>query len=130
MPPSQMVTDPLVRHKRKQWFVFFALLTAVLLFAMWIVLHLGTWLVVQDELGQAHAIVVLSGRIPDRAMEAARVYEKNVAPQVWVSQGASPAAELAKMSISYVGEDFYNRKILMARGVPADAIRVLDTPTV
>ena len=91
-------------------------------------LHLGDWLVVQDPLQQAHAIVVLSGHLPDRALEAARIYAANFSAEVWVSQRVSPAPELAKMNIAFVGEDFYNEKVLMAQGVPADAIRILMDP--
>ena len=77
----------------------------------------------------AHAIVVLSGRLPDRAIEAARIYQGNFASQVWVSQPVSPAAQLETMHIAFIGEDFYNQKVLMARGVPADAIRILMDPS-
>jgi hypothetical protein len=34
------------------------------------------------------------------------------------------------MKIFYLGEDFYNEKILLAQGVPVDAIRVLERPSV
>jgi hypothetical protein len=33
------------------------------------------------------------------------------------------------MNIYFLGEDFYNQKVLLARGVPADAIRVLEHPS-
>ena len=95
---------------------------------LWIFLRLGTWLVVQDPLAPAHAIVVLSGKMPERATEAARLYAQNAAAQVWVSQPVSPAVELDKMHIPYVGEAFYNQRVLMAMGVPADAIRVFEDP--
>jgi uncharacterized SAM-binding protein YcdF (DUF218 family) len=96
---------------------------------VWAMLRAGVWLAVQDPLAPARAIVVLSGRMPDRAIEAARIYRQNVAPEVWVSQPPSPAAELAEMQISFVGEDFYNQRVLMAQGVPADAIRILPEPS-
>jgi uncharacterized SAM-binding protein YcdF (DUF218 family) len=89
-------------------------------------LRVGDWLVVQDPLAQAKTIVVLSGDMPIRAIEAARIYQQNVAAQVWISKGLSPEAELEQMRINYVGEDFYNRKVLIALGVPADATRVLE----
>jgi uncharacterized SAM-binding protein YcdF (DUF218 family) len=89
----------------------------------------GRWLVVEDPLEPAHAIVVLSGRLPQRAMEAARLYRQNYSAEVWVSQPSSPAEELAKLNIYYVGEEFYNQKVLLAEGVPTDAIRVLEKPS-
>jgi uncharacterized SAM-binding protein YcdF (DUF218 family) len=33
------------------------------------------------------------------------------------------------MKIVYLGEDFYNEKILLAKGVPVDAIRILERPS-
>jgi len=105
--------------------IFIAIVACVFLFVF---LSVGRWLVYQDPLRQAHAIVVLSGRLPDRALEAARIYRQNYAAQVWVSQPVSPAPELEKMHIAYVGEDFYNQKVLMAQSVPADAIRILMDP--
>jgi uncharacterized SAM-binding protein YcdF (DUF218 family) len=90
--------------------------------------RVGQWLVVEDSLAPADAIVVLSGGLPERAIEAARIYHQGFASEVWISQPASPAAEFAKLDIHYLGEDFYNEKILLALGVPPTAIRVLDQP--
>jgi uncharacterized SAM-binding protein YcdF (DUF218 family) len=90
---------------------------------------IGQWLVVQDPLGHADVIVVLSGRLPERAIEAARVYHAGYADEVWVSAPVSPEQELKAMKIFFVGEDFYNEKVLMAQGVPADAIQILEPPS-
>jgi uncharacterized SAM-binding protein YcdF (DUF218 family) len=97
--------------------------------ALWIFLHLGTWLVVQDPLTPAEVIVVLSGHMPYRAMEAARLYNEKAAPQVWVTQPVGPAEQLAEMHIPFVGEDFYSQRVLMARNVPALSIRILPDPS-
>jgi uncharacterized SAM-binding protein YcdF (DUF218 family) len=88
----------------------------------------GRWLVVEDPLVHADAIVILSGRLPERALEAARVYQAGYADQVWISPPVSPVDELKAMHISFLGEDFYNEKVVIARGVPPDAIRILDRP--
>jgi uncharacterized SAM-binding protein YcdF (DUF218 family) len=114
----------------RRWIIYICVLVALAGLCAWAFLHLGEWLVVEDPLVPAHAIVVLSGSMPSRAIEAALIYQQDVAPQVWVSQPVSPAVELARMNIAFVGEDFYNQKVLMARGVPADAIRVLESPAV
>jgi len=89
----------------------------------------GGWLVVQDPLAHADVIVVLSGSLPERAVEAARVFQAGYASQVWVSAPTSPEEALKAMKISYVGEDFYNEKVLIAQGVPADSIRVMARPS-
>ena len=91
-------------------------------------LTVGKWLVVEDPLTHADVIVVLSGRLPERAVEAARIYKAGYADQVWISPPVSPAEDLKAMNISYLGEDFYNEKVLIAQGVPADAVRILDRP--
>jgi len=86
--------------------------------------------VVEDPLVHADVIVVLSGRLPERAVEAARVYKAGYAEQVWISPPVSPVNDLKAMNIAYLGEDFYNEKVLIAQGVPPDAIRVLERPDV
>ena len=89
-------------------------------------LTIGKWLVVEDPLVHADVIVILSGHLPERAIEAARVYQAGYADQVWISPPVSPVDDLKAMHISYLGEDFYNEKVLIAKGVPPDAIRILE----
>jgi uncharacterized SAM-binding protein YcdF (DUF218 family) len=125
---SVPAAPPPATTRPRLWIVALGIVLFLLGTGAWVLLHLGDWLVVQDPLAQASAIVVLSGRMPERAIEAARVYQQNVAAQVWVSQGLSPAPDLERMHIAFIGEDFYNEKVLMAQGVPADAIRVLEQP--
>ena len=40
------------------------------------------------------------------------------APEVWVSRPDSLAPELEPLGVHYVGEDYYNRQILLHYGVP------------
>jgi len=90
-------------------------------------LRVGTWLVVSDELAPSTAIVVLSGEVPFRAMEAADIYNAGWAPEVWLTEDRDPRDEAAVASLGielFVGADD-NRRILEAMGVPADAIHVL-----
>jgi uncharacterized SAM-binding protein YcdF (DUF218 family) len=89
--------------RKNGWIVALFILLWFLIAGVWIFLHLGTWLVVQDSLVPADVMVVLSGHMPYRAAEAA----------------------LAEMRIPFVGEDFYSQRVLMANGVPALAIRIL-----
>jgi len=88
----------------------------------------GRWLVVEDPLAHADVIVILSGRLPERAVEAARVFHAGYADQIWISPPIAPVEDLKAMKIAYLGEDFYNEKVLIAQGVPADAIRIMDHP--
>lgn len=96
----------------------------------WGIRRVGRWLVVEDPLEPAQAIVVLSGSMPVRARQAAEIYRQGFAPEVWVSRPASSAEELREMGIDYVGEEFYNQKVLIHLGVPPEAIRVLERPAI
>jgi uncharacterized SAM-binding protein YcdF (DUF218 family) len=117
----------LIESRKRRWLIlggiFIVLAGAATLF-----FTVGEWLVVEDQLAHADVIVVLSGRLPERAVEAARVYKAGYADQVWISPPVSPANDLKAMNISYLGEDFYNEKVLIAQGVPPDAIHILERP--
>lgn len=52
--------------------------------AFWAFRKVGPWLVDPDSLQHARAIVVLSGRMPYRAMEAAEIYRQGWAPGIWL----------------------------------------------
>jgi len=106
------------------------LLSSLVSVTLLVFLNLGRWLVIDDPLHKADAIVVLSGNMPSRALEAARVYKQGYADQVWLTHSTEPGATLAELSIPFEGEDFYNRQILMHQGVPERAIYVLDPPIV
>lgn len=114
--------DPPRRTRR----ILLAFSGAFLLAAIVFVLGVGRWLVVEDPPQKAHAIAVLSGRLPIRAIEAAKLYQAGYAPEIWLMRPAEPAAALQPMGIPYVGEDFYNLRVLVHEGVPVDAIHVLQ----
>jgi uncharacterized SAM-binding protein YcdF (DUF218 family) len=90
----------------------------------------GRWLVVEDPLGKASGIVVLSGAMPVRAIEAAKLYREGYAPEVWLTHSTEPAETLEEMGIPFVGEDQYNTLVLIHEGVPAEAIHSLEPPIV
>jgi len=97
---------------------------------LFVFFHLGRWLIVEEPLQNAAAIAVLSGRMPGRALEAAKVYKQGYAPQVWLTHSTEPGATLAKLSVPYQGEDAYDKLILIHEGVPESAIHVLEPPIV
>ncbi|HXX18600.1 MAG TPA: YdcF family protein [Candidatus Acidoferrum sp.] len=92
--------------------------------------RVGWWLIREDPLAPADVIVVLSGNMPWRAEEAARLYRLGEACEVWVSQPVAPAAELNSMNIRYLGEDYFNSQVLIHSGVPEAAVHVLPDPIV
>ena len=110
--------------------VALAVLVVIATTLAWAVRRVGRWLVVEDALENAQAIVVLSGSMPIRAREAADIYRRGFAPEVWVMRPAGPTEALRQMDIDYVGEEFYNQKALLKLGVPPEAIRVLEEPVV
>src|SRR5690348_14987604 len=101
-----------------------------LLLALVIFFGVGRWLVAEDPIGKANAIVVLSGAMPVRAIEAAKLYREGNAPEVWLTHSTEPAETLQEMGIPFAGEDHYNTLVLIHKGVPAEAIHVLETPIV
>jgi len=91
-------------------------------------INLGRWLDHEDPLQKAAAIAVLSGRMPDRALEAAKLYKQGYAPEVWLSYSLEPTTTLQKYSVPFAGEETYNRLLLLHEGVPDNAIKILDPP--
>jgi uncharacterized SAM-binding protein YcdF (DUF218 family) len=125
MPQFSVLTIlPNARVRRPQLWLY--ALTTVLFVGLFIFLNVGRWLVVEDPLRKATAIAVLSGRMPERALEAARIYQQGYAPRVWLTHSTEPGATLQKLSIPFVGEDQYNKELLVHQGVPEGAIEILD----
>jgi uncharacterized SAM-binding protein YcdF (DUF218 family) len=116
------------KSSMRRWLIAGGIVAVILIAAATMFFTVGSWLVVEDPLVHADVIVVLSGRLPERALEAARVYQAGYAEQVWISPPIAPVDELKAMKISFLGEDFYNEKVLMAQGVPPDSIRIMDRP--
>src|SRR5882724_8264412 len=89
-------------------------------------LRIGNWLVREDPLRPSSAIVVLSGAMPERALEATEIYHAGFAPEVWITQPAEPKQTMATLGIPFDGEEEYSRRVLLKRGVPERAIRILQ----
>jgi uncharacterized SAM-binding protein YcdF (DUF218 family) len=110
------------------WIIASLLLLAIAAIAV-LLLNVGRWLVVEDPLEKANAIVVLSGRIPMRALEAARLYQANWAQQIWLTHPNEPTASLAALDIDVPGEDVLNARVLQRGGVSPGDIHTL-TPAI
>jgi uncharacterized SAM-binding protein YcdF (DUF218 family) len=119
-------SPPRATH-RTRW-ILAALALALIVAGLLVFLGVGRWLVVQDPLEKAQAIAVLSGRMPIRALEAARLYRQGYAPEIWLTYSNEPGTTLKSMGVFYIGEETYNKQVLFHEGVPAGAIRVLDPP--
>jgi hypothetical protein len=100
--------------------------TFVLCLCLFCFLRVGSWLVREDPLRASTAIVVLSGAMPERALEAAELYHAGFAPAVWITQPSEPKETMATLGIPFDGEEEYSRRILVKHGVPERAIRILQ----
>lgn len=90
----------------------------------------GRWLVRQDALAPADLIFVLSGGLPYRAEEAAKLFRAGYAKEIWLSRPYAPMEELTRLGVSFTGEEEYSREVLIREGVPDSAIRVLPDTVV
>jgi len=111
-------------HRRRRGFFVLTILALLAIVGVVVFRNVGHWLVREDALGKADVIVVLSGGLPFRAEAAAGVFKSRYAPAVWVSRPISPQEELAALGIHFVGEEEYDREILVQQGVPDSAIRI------
>jgi uncharacterized SAM-binding protein YcdF (DUF218 family) len=104
-----------------------ALLVVVAVLLPWGASGIGQWLMVADPLEPAKAIVVLSGRVPFRAMEAASIYGQGLAPEVWLTKEVVRPEELAlgRLGVAVVRDEVYNRAVLERLGVKPEVIRLL-----
>ena len=103
------------------------LLGIVAVLVPWGASRIGQWLMVADPLEPAKAIVVLSGRVPFRAMEAASIYREGLAEEVWLTKEVVRAEEqaLGRLGVAVVRDEVYNREALERLGVKPEAIRLL-----
>jgi uncharacterized SAM-binding protein YcdF (DUF218 family) len=117
-------SSPAKRSAKRRWLAFSLLLLlaagATLAFR-----QAGRWLIREDPLARADAIVVLSGSMPYRAEGAAQIFRLGDAPEVWVSRPENPAPELREIGVSFKGEEEYNRDVLTHEGVPDSVVRIL-----
>jgi uncharacterized SAM-binding protein YcdF (DUF218 family) len=118
------------RPRRRAFRVLYAVVGGGLILAVVLFFGIGRWLVAEDPLVKARAIVVLSGAMPVRAIEAAKLYRDGYAPEIWLTHSTEPGATLKKMDIPFSGEDYYDTRILSREGVPPEAIHILEPPIV
>ncbi|MGH9707977.1 MAG: YdcF family protein [Candidatus Acidiferrales bacterium] len=104
-----------------------AILVILALMAAWVLgfRGAGRWLVRQDALAPADAIFVLSGGLPYRAEEAAKIFRAGYAKEIWLSRPYAPVEELTRLGVSFTGEEEYSREVLIRQGVPDSAIHIL-----
>ena len=123
---SSVAVAPRIRRR----FLLAAIACVFLVVVLVAFFGVGRWLVVEDPVGKARAIAVLSGRLPVRALEAAKLYRQGYAPEVWITHTSEPGESLKAMGIPFEGEEVYSARVLIHEGVPSNAIHVLEPPIV
>jgi uncharacterized SAM-binding protein YcdF (DUF218 family) len=89
--------------------------------------EIASFLIIEDALEPAAAIVALGGDPPFREMEAARLYRAGWAPGVVIVRGArrEESKTLRDMGIEVAERWELSREVLIRQGVPASAIWVV-----
>jgi uncharacterized SAM-binding protein YcdF (DUF218 family) len=93
-----------------------------------ILTSVGEYLITEDPIGKADAIVVLSGSIPDRIMEAIDIYKGGYASLIVLTKEQKPEGydELIKLGIGIPEGHDLNQAIALKLGVPESAIVIID----
>jgi uncharacterized SAM-binding protein YcdF (DUF218 family) len=90
----------------------------------------GRFLVEDDPLDHADAIVVLTGSYPDRILEAVALYREGWAPRIILCREPENAGfrKLQGLGVTVPRLFELNRSVAEQLGVPPDAITVLERP--
>jgi len=86
--------------------------------------EIASFLIIEDSLEPAAAIVALGGEPPFREMEAAKLYRAGWAPKVLVIPGAlwEEQQALSELGIKIPDAWEISREVLLKKGVPSSAI--------
>ena len=115
------------KHRKVVWSGF--LLTGfVIVTSPYLLTLVSSFLVIQDPLEEAVAIVALGGHPPIRALAAAELFHEGWAPKVILTKELRREAfyYLAELGIRYMESHEYNRQALLRKGVPEGAIQILE----
>src|SRR5262245_4874837 len=121
----------LTKLQRGHLFQCVAILVAGVLIASFaddrILRWIALFLIVEDPLKHAAAIIPLGGQTPFREMEAAKLYRAGWSPQVIIVGGAPSAEAEALRELGFKQPQLWelSREVLIRQGVPASAIVVL-----
>ena len=85
----------------------------------------GKLLIVRDDLRPADAILLLAGDLETRPVEAARLYQRHLAPRVLIAREKDRPSVL--LGVRPNGSDL-DAEIMRRLGVPASAITILRFP--
>jgi uncharacterized SAM-binding protein YcdF (DUF218 family) len=117
-------------QKRNLRVVSALILLGLFLAAILVFRGVGSWLVREDPLRHADALVVLSGGLPYRAEAAAHYFESGYASEVWLTRPEGPSDQMRELGVQYVSEEDYDRQILIHLQVPEKSVRILPNTVI
>jgi len=90
--------------------------------------RLGAWLVAEDPLQKADAIIVLGGTRFERPLEGVDLFKSGYAPRVYVVRQIHDWGEVELLSrgVPYLREVDIQIDMMTKLGVPRDAIEILE----
>jgi uncharacterized SAM-binding protein YcdF (DUF218 family) len=90
--------------------------------------RLGGWLVVEDPLQKADAVIVLGGTMYERPMEAVELHKEGWAPRIYLFRQVADWGEqaLIERDFPYTREVDLQIEVMGRLGVPKDAIGILN----
>ena len=116
--------------RRRRVALGLAILLALAIAALPFLRAAGRFLVEDDPLRHADAIVVLAGSYPDRILEAAALFREGWAPRIILCREPDNSGfrKLLDLGVRVPRPFELNRTVAEQLGVPSDAIAVLDRP--
>jgi uncharacterized SAM-binding protein YcdF (DUF218 family) len=117
-------------QKRNLRAISAVILLVLFLAAILVFRGVGSWLVREDPLMHADALVVLSGGLPYRAEAAAHYFESGYASEVWLTRPEGPSDQMRELGVQYVSEEDYDRQILIHLQVPEKSVRILPNTVI
>lgn len=111
---------------KRKFLIWIALAILFLLPAILLVPRMGTYLVRQDKLEKADAMVILMGNIPDRALETYDLYEMGYASEIIIVMANRYGIDVfRKRGIPLDGQTSITQKVLIGLGVPDSIVTIL-----
>jgi uncharacterized SAM-binding protein YcdF (DUF218 family) len=116
-------------HKRRliRWLIYFILILILFLFRAPILRGIGFWLVNEDQLEKADAIVVLGGNAFERAPLAKKIYTSNYSKKIYCT-GSYVSPQLKSLGLN-VTEAQNTSAYLLKLGIPDSTIKVINDAT-
>jgi uncharacterized SAM-binding protein YcdF (DUF218 family) len=117
--------SPARRRRSRRLIVLSALFVLAASACLFVLMHLGEWLLIDEPLRPAQAIAVLGGGQAWRSIEAASLYRAGWAPEIWLTRGTPDERdrELAGIGFPTDSESDFSRQVLLKLGIPDSAIR-------